>query len=39
MVKNAPAHAGHSDSNPSQEDPLEKAMQPTPVCLPGKPHG
>jgi len=33
------ADAGDLGSIPSQEDPLEKGCQPTPLFLPGKSHG
>ena len=38
MVKNPPAHAGDVDLNPGKI-PWRRAWQPTPVFLPGKPHG
>ena len=42
MVKSMPASAGDTrDTGQSlgQESPLEKAVAPTPVLLPGKSHG
>ena len=39
MVKNLPANAGGLGSSLGGADPLEKEMQPTPVLLPGDPHG
>ena len=38
MVKNLPANAGDMGSL-GQEDPWRRKWQPTPVFLPGKPHG
>ena len=34
LVKNPHASAEDTGSTPGREDPLEKEMQPTPVCLP-----
>ena len=38
-VKHLPAMWETWDQSLGQEDPLEKEMQPTPVLLPGEPHG
>ena len=39
MVKHLPAMQETWVRSLSQEDPLEKEMQPTPILLPGKFHG
>ena len=39
MVKNSPAMQETWVRSPCQEDPVEKAMQSTPVFLPGEFHG
>ena len=39
VVKNLSATAGPMVQSLSQEDPLEKECQPTPVFLPGESHG
>ena len=39
MVKNLPALQETQVRSLGQEDPLEKEMAPTPIFLPGKPHG
>ena len=39
MVKNLPAAWEIQDRSLGREDPLEKGMLPTPVCLPGESHG
>ena len=38
-VKHLPAMQETRVRSLSQEDPLEKEMEPTPVFLPGEPHG
>ena len=42
MVKNSPAKQGTQEmrvQSLGQEDPMEKALQPTPVFLPEESHG
>ena len=42
VEKNPPASAGDTEMwarSLGREDPLEEEMQPTPVFLPGEPHG
>ena len=39
VLSNPPASTGETSSIPRLEDPWRRKWQPTPVFLPGKPHG